>query len=286
MVHLPTIGRSCIVPPLLAACAATDIERKPSVKIAVCVKEVPDATAVRRIDPGTLRLDRSGERTLNPFDAHAVEEALRLKEGPAGADSEVVVICMGPETAIRTLGKALSLGADRAVLITDPSLAGADISLTAKVLAAALEREAPDLVLLGQQAADSESYVMAAAVADRLQRPLVTQVAQLSLDGETIRAKRQTETGYDVIEAPLPAVVSVADSINDPRYPSLKAIMGAKKKPQETLSAADLGISDGPRTEVLALSSPPAKAGGVRIEDEGGSSAAQIVEFLVERKVI
>jgi electron transfer flavoprotein beta subunit len=256
------------------------------VKIAVCVKEVPDATAARRIDPATRRLDRSGERTLNPFDAHAVEEALRLKEGPAGADSEVVVLCMGPETAMRTLGKALSLGADRAVLISDDALAGADIWLTAKVLAAALEREHYDLVLLGQQAADSESYVMAASVADRLRRPLVTQVAQLTLDGLVIRAKRQTESGYDVIEAPLPAVVSVADSINDPRYPSLKSIMGAKKKPQETLTAADLDISDAPRTEVLALSSPSAKEGGRRLEDEGGSSAEAIVEFLVERKIL
>jgi electron transfer flavoprotein beta subunit len=256
------------------------------VKIAVCVKEVPDATAARRIDPATLRLDRSGERTLNPFDAHAVEEALRLKEGPAGAESEIVVICMGPETALRTLGKALALGADRAILISDPALAGADIWLTAKVLAAALAREPYDLVLLGQQAADSESYVMAAAIADRLRRPLVTQVAKLTLEGQTIRAKRQTESGYDVIEAPLPAVVSVADSINDPRYPSLKAIMGAKRKPQETLAAADLGISASARTEVLELSSPPAKAGGRRIEDEGGSGAEAIVEFLVERKIL
>jgi electron transfer flavoprotein beta subunit len=257
------------------------------VKIAVCVKEVPDATAARRIDPATRRLDRSGERTLNPFDAHAVEEALRLKEGPAGSESEVVVVCMGPQTALRTLGKALSLGADRAVLISDDALVGADISLTAKVLAAALAREAPDLVLFGQQAADSESYAMAAVVADRLQRPLVTQVARLSLEGSMIRAKRQTESGYDVIEAPLPAVVSVADSINEPRYPSLKAIMGAKRKPQETLGASDLEISDASsRTEVLELSAPPAKAGGTRVEDEGGSSAEQIVEFLVERKVI
>jgi electron transfer flavoprotein beta subunit len=193
---------------------------------------------------------------------------------------------MGPETAMRTLGKALSLGADRAVLISDDALAGADIWLTAKVLAGALEREHYDLVLLGQQAADSESYVMAASVADRLRRPLVTQVAQLTLEGMVIRAKRQTESGYDVIEAPLPAVVSVADSINDPRYPSLKSIMGAKKKPQETLTAADLDIADGPRTEVLALSSPPAKEGGRRLEDEGGSSAEAIVEFLVERKIL
>jgi electron transfer flavoprotein beta subunit len=256
------------------------------VKIAVCVKEVPDATAARRVDPATRRLDRSGERTLNPFDAHAVEDALRLKEGPAGADTEVVVLCMGPETAMRTLGKALSLGADRAVLISDDAFAGADIWLTARVLAAALEREHYDLVLLGQQAADSESYVMAASVADRLRRPLVTQVAQLTLEGAVIRAKRQTEAGYDVIEAPLPAVVSVADSINDPRYPSLKSIMGAKKKPQETVTAADLEISDAPRTEVLALSSPPAKEGGRRLEDEGGSSAEAIVEFLVERKIL
>ena len=238
-------------------------------KIAVCVKEVPDASAVRRIDAGSLRLDRSGERTLNPFDAHAVEEALRLREGAAGAECEVVVVCMGPQTALRTLGKALSLGADRAVLVSDPALVGADIWLTAKV-----------------QAADSESYVMAAAVADRLQRPLVTQVAQLTFEGGVIRAKRQTESGYDVIEAPLPAVVSVADSINDPRYPSLKAIMGAKKKPQATLSAADLGISETSRTEVLGLSAPPAKAGGVTVEDDGGSSVEQIVAFLVERKVI
>jgi electron transfer flavoprotein beta subunit len=256
------------------------------VKIAVCVKEVPDATAARRIEGSTRRLDRSGERTLNPFDAHAVEEALRLKEGPAGADSEVVVLSMGPEGALRTLGKALSLGADRAVLVTDPSLAGADIWLTAKTLAAALERESPDLVLLGQQAADSDSYVMAAAIADRLRRPLVTQVANLQLEGGTVRAKRQTEEGYDVIEAPLPAVVSVADSINEPRYPSLKAITAAKRKPQETLSAADLGISGAPRTEVLELSTPPKKEGGTRIEDEGGSSAEQIVAFLVERKVL
>jgi electron transfer flavoprotein beta subunit len=256
------------------------------VKIAVCVKEVPDATAARRLDPATKRLDRSGEQTLNPFDSHAIEEALRLKEGPAGADSEVSVVCMGRDGAMRSLHKALSLGADKAVLVTDPSLAGADINLTAKVLAAALQREQYDLVLLGQQAADSESYVMAAAVADHLKRPLVTQAAEVTLQDGSVRVKRQTEAGYDIIEAPLPAVLSVSDAINEPRYPSLKAIMGAKRKPQETVSAADLGVSGEPRTEVLELSSPPAKAGGTKIEDEGGASAEQIVAFLVERKVI
>jgi electron transfer flavoprotein beta subunit len=256
------------------------------VKIAVCVKEVLDATAGKRIDPQTKRLDRSGEQTLNPYDAHAIEEALRLKEGPAGADSEITVVCMGRESATRSLHKALSLGADRAVLISDPAFEGADINVTARVLAAALQRGEYDLVLLGQQAADSDSYVMAAAVADHLQRPLVTQVAQLTLDKAGIRAKRQSETGYDVIEAPLPAVLSVSDAINEPRYPSLKAIMGAKKKPQERLTAADLGLAAEVRTEVLELSPPPAKEGGRRIEDEGGNSAEAIVEFLVERKVL
>jgi electron transfer flavoprotein beta subunit len=256
------------------------------VKIAVCVKEIPDATAARRIDAGTRRLDRSGEGTLNRYDAHAVEEALRLKEGAAGPDTEVTAVCMGPEGAMRTLHRALSLGADRAVLVTDPELAGADLNVTARALAGALARDAYDLVLLGQQAGDSECYVMAAAVADHLRRPLVTQVAELTLDGTTIRAKRQSELGYDIIEAPLPAVVSVADSINEPRYPSLKAIMGAKRKPQETLSATDVEAGGPPRTEVLGLSPPPAKAGGRRLEDEDGSSATQIVEFLVERKVL
>ena len=255
-------------------------------KIAVCVKEVPDATAARRIDPTTRRLDRSGEQTLNPYDAHAIEEALRLREGAAGADTEITAICMGRETATRSLHKALSLGADRAVLVTDPALAGADINLTSRVLSAALAREQYDLVLLGQQAGDAECYVMAAAIADRLQRALVTQVAQLALEGSTLRAKRQTETGYDVIEAPLPAVLSVADSINEPRYPSLKAIMGARRKPQETLSAAELGIEGEPRVEVLGLSAPALKEGGRRIEDDGGSSAEQIVAFLLERKVL
>ena len=140
-------------------------------KIAVCVKEVPDATAPKRIDPGTKRLDRSGEKTINPYDSHALEEAVRLKEGAAGADSLITALCMGPEGALRTLHKALSLGADEALLVSDPALEGADIAVTARVLAAAAKHLGADLVLLGQQAADSDSYVMAAAVAEHLQLP-------------------------------------------------------------------------------------------------------------------
>jgi electron transfer flavoprotein beta subunit len=255
-------------------------------KIAVCVKEVPDATAPKRIDPGTKRLDRSGEKTMNPYDAHALEEAVRLKEGAAGPDSLITAVCMGPEGALRTLHKALSLGADEALLVTDPALEGADIAATARVLAAAAKHLGADLVLLGQQAADSDSYVMAAAVAEHLQRPLITQVAGLELTDGGVRARRQSETGYDVVEAPLPAVISVSDAINEPRYASLKAIMGARKKPQNQLALADLGVEGGSATEVLDLTPPPAKEGGRRIEDDNGSSAEEILAFLLERKAI
>jgi electron transfer flavoprotein beta subunit len=258
-------------------------------KIAVCVKEVPDATAHKRIDPGTKRLDRSGEGALNAFDANAVEEALRLKA--ATGEGEVVVVSMGPERVLNSLRKALAMGADRAVLVSDEAAAGSDLVATSAVLAKALEREQPDLVLFGQQSSDSDGAVLWAAVAERLRRPVISQVAELTLEGTSLTGKRQTEFGYDVIRAPLPAVVAVADSINEPRYPSLKGIMGAKSKPQETLSLADLGVEasaagqEGSRTEVLALSDPPPRGDTRKIEDDG-SAADQIVAFLAEKRLI
>jgi electron transfer flavoprotein beta subunit len=261
------------------------------VNIAVCVKEVPSATSQRRLDPGTKRLDRSGDSEPNPFDVHALEEAIQIRE--RGADvGEIVAVCMGPESAQRVLTKALALGADRAVLVTDAALAGSDIAGTAYVLAAAVGKQDADLVLLGQQAADADCYVMAAAVADHLRRPLVTQVAELRLDGGAVKAKRQAEHGYDLIDAPLPAVISVSDAINTPRLPSIKAIMGAKRKPLETVSAADLGLDtgrvggDGARSVVRTISPPPPKAEGLKIEDSGGDSAEKVVAFLSEKGLI
>ena len=256
-------------------------------KIAVCAKVVPEQA--RRIDPDTKRLDRSGEPTLNPFDANAVEEALRLK-GDA-ADSEVVIVSLGPERSLDALRKALAMGADRVVLVADEAAAGSDLVASSYALARALEREQPELVLFGQQANDSDGAVMWAAVADRLRRPLISQVAELTTSAEKVRGKRQTEFGYDVIEAPLPAVVAVSDAINEPRYPSLKGIMGAKKKPQETVSLADLGIEadrageTGSRTEVYAIGEPPPRGETQKLEDDG-SSPEKIVEFLLERKAI
>jgi electron transfer flavoprotein beta subunit len=255
-------------------------------KIAVCVKHVPEGSS--RIDPGSKRLDRSGEGALNHFDANAVEEALRLK---GDSDAEVVVVSLGPERAADSLRKALAMGADRAILVTDEGAAGSDLVATSRLLASALGRESPDLVLFGQQASDADGAVLWAAVAERLQRPVVSQAAELTVDGGSLRVKRQTEFGYDVIEAPLPAVVAVSDAINEPRYPSLKGIMGAKKKPFETLSLADVGVDAGDageagsKTEVLALTEPPSRGDARKIE--GDADAAQaIVDFLAEKRLV
>ena len=258
-------------------------------KIAVCAKYVPEATAARRIDPSTKRLDRSGDGVLNPFDANAVEEGLKLRDATGGG--EVVIVSLGPEKALEAMRRALAMGADRVVLVSDEAASGSDLVATARVLAAALEREEADLVLFGQQANDGDGAVLWAAVADRLQRPLISQVAELSHEDGKVRGKRQTEFGYDVIEAPLPAVVAVSDAINVPRYPALKGIMGAKKKPQETLSLADLGVpaeeagEAGSRTTVQALNDPPARGDTIKLEDDG-SAAEKIVEFLQEKRAL
>ena len=257
-------------------------------KIAVCVKQVPDANAVRRIDPGTSRLDRSGEGALNATDINAVEEALRIKEAHGG---EVVVVSLGPAKAVDSLRKALAMGADRAVLVSDDAAAGSDLVATSYVLAKALEREAADLVLFGQQSSDSDGAVLWAAVADRLRRPLVSQVADLTVEDAAVSGKRQTEFGYDIIAAPLPAVVAVSDAINEPRYPSLKGIMGAKSKPMETISLADVGVEvdragePGSRTRVVSLAPPPPKTDQVKLDDDG-SAAEQLVAWLAERKLL
>ena len=255
-------------------------------KIAVCVKHVPEGHS--RLDPASKRLDRSGEGALNHFDANAVEEALRLK---GDSDTEVVVVSLGPAKAADSLRKALAMGADRAVLVSDDAAAGSDLVATSKVLAKALERENADLVLFGQQASDADGAVLWAAVAERLHRPVVSQVAELKLQDGSLRLKRQTEFGYDVIEAPLPAVIAVSDAINEPRYPSLKGIMGAKKKPFDTLSLGDIGVDAGDageagsKTEVLALGEPPSRGDARKIEDDG-SAAEQIVEFLAEKRLV
>jgi electron transfer flavoprotein beta subunit len=262
-------------------------------KICVLVKEVPDAAVEKRIDPSTGRMDRSGEKNLNPYDTHAIEAAMQIREGGEAEVDEIVAVTMGPSSATRALQKAVSLGADRSVHLSDDALAGSDVAATGYALSKALESEAPDLVLLGQQSDDGECYTIGAVVADHLEMPSLTQVIKMDLSAGSLTCERQAEYGYDTIEISLPAVISVGDAINEPRYPSLKAIMGAKKKPLQTVAAGDVGIDtslvgvDGSRVQCGDFHDPPAKSAGQIIEDEDtDETVAKIVAWLDERKLI
>ncbi|HEX2397130.1 MAG TPA: electron transfer flavoprotein subunit beta/FixA family protein [Solirubrobacteraceae bacterium] len=262
-------------------------------KICVLVKEVPDAAVEKRIDPSTGRMDRSGEKNLNPFDTHAIEAAMQIKEGGKADVDEVVAMTMGPPSAVRALHKAVSLGADRSLHLTDDALAGSDVAATGYALAKALSREEPDLVLLGQQSDDGECYTIGAVVADHLRMPSLTQVIQIDLEDGQLRCERQAEYGYDTVSVELPAVISVGDAINEPRYPSLKAIMGAKKKPLETLGVGDADIEpsrvgeDGSQVACGSFHDPPAKEPGQIIEDEDTNETVEkLVAWLEERKLI
>ncbi|MBV9817979.1 MAG: electron transfer flavoprotein subunit beta/FixA family protein [Solirubrobacterales bacterium] len=262
-------------------------------KICVLVKEVPDAAVQKRIDPSTGRMDRSGERNLNPYDTHAIEAAMQIREGGEVEVSEIVAVTMGPDTATRALQKAVSLGADRSLHLCDDALAGSDVAATGYALARAVASESPDLVLLGQQSDDGECYTIGAVVADHLQMPSLTQVIKMDVASDTLTCERQAEYGYDTVEVTLPAVISVGDAINEPRYPSLKAIMGAKKKPLQTVAAGDVGIdtalvgADGSRVQCGDFHDPPAKEAGQIIEDEDTAETVErIVAWLDERKLI
>jgi len=255
-------------------------------KIVSCVKCVPDGRA--RLDPRSTRLDRSGGGEINPFDQYAVEEALRIKDD---ADAEVVVVSMGPEAAAEALRSALALGADRAVLVSDPAAVGSDMLATSKVLAKALEREGSDLILFGQQTSDGGGAVLWGAVAEWLRLPAISQVTKLEIRDATVRATRQTEVGDDVIEAPLPAIVAVTDAINELRYASLKGVMAAKRKPLDVLTLSDLGVEApavgdaGSKTEVRRIADPPPRANAITVEAHDGAAQA-IVDFLVQRQLV
>jgi electron transfer flavoprotein beta subunit len=262
-------------------------------KICCLVKEVPDPSVQKRIDPASKRLDRSGEKNLNPFDTHGIEAAMQIREGGKADVEEIVAVTMGPESAVRALHKAVALGADRSVHLTDSALEDSDVCVTGYALAKVLDSEQPDLVLLGQQSDDGECYTIGAVVADHLEMPSLTQVISIEVGDGKLVCERQAEYGYDTVEVDLPAVISVGDAINEPRYPSLKAIMGAKKKPLEAKATADVGIEGdrvgaaGKRTEVLEINPPPQKEAGEIIEDEDTAETVdKIVAWLEERKLV
>jgi electron transfer flavoprotein beta subunit len=260
-------------------------------KILVLVKEVPDA-AVDKTIGSDGRIDRSGEKTLNPSDTNALEAAVQLKE--AGADvSEIVAVTVGPDSAARTLQGAVSRGADRSIHLSDAGLAGSDVVATGYALAELIKRESPELVLLGQQSEDGGSYAVGAVVGAFLEQPALSQVSKLDLAGDTLTVERQAEYGYDTLTVTLPAVISVSDSANEPRYPSLKAIMGAKKKPVEKLDLAGAGIdagkvgSAGSAVECKDFQAPASKPAGTIITDEDtAATVEQIIAWLDSRKLV
>jgi electron transfer flavoprotein beta subunit len=259
--------------------------------IVVCVKHTPVVTAEKHLDAQYL-LDRENlDNALNTYDEPAIEEALRLLEALGGS---VTFLCMGPDEALESLRKALAMAGDRdarAVLVTDDALRGSDIWCTALVLAAAARKLNPDLLIFGMRSDDAATGVLAGAVAQRLDLPLLTNANKVMVEGGNVRIHRRLPDGYMLQESALPLVLGVTDAINTPRYPSLKGIMGAKKKPLEEWDIADLGLSPeevglaGAKTRVLGASTPPPRQRGEIVTDTGDAEE-RIVHILVARKVI
>jgi electron transfer flavoprotein beta subunit len=257
--------------------------------IVVCVKQVPDTETTRKLKSDDKTLDRAAaDGVLNELDEYAIEEGLRIKEAHGG---EVTVLTMGPGKATDTIRKALSMGADNAVHLTDDALAGSDALQTSYAIQQVLGRTGFDLVILGSESTDARTGLLAAMLAERLGVPQLSLANKVEIDGTAIKVQRQTDYGHDKVEASLPAVVSVVEKINEPRYPSFKGIMAAKKKPVETLGIADAGI-DAARvglanaaTEVVDFAEAPPRAQGQIVKDEGEGGVAA-AEFLASKKFI
>jgi electron transfer flavoprotein beta subunit len=258
-------------------------------KIVVLVKQVPDSGAERNLRADDHAVDRaSANNVINEMDEYAIEEALKIKEAHGG---EVTILTMGPERAAESIRKALSMGPDGAVHVLDDALAGSDTLATSTVLAAALRALEPDLVIAGAEATDARGQVMPHMLAERLGIAALTGARKVTVDGSTLTIERQTEEGYEVVTASTPAIVSVWDTINEPRYPSFKGIMEAKKKPVRTMALSDLGLepSDvgwaGAATTVVEHAKRPARQGGTHVTDEG-DGGSKLVEFLVSEKFV
>ena len=267
-------------------------------KIAVCVKQVPDSWAEKKMSADG-RLDRAGvDAVLNDLDEYAVEAALSLVEassptGEAGEGSghSITVISMGPDRASEALRKALSMGVDDAILICDEALAGSDALATSKVLAEAIRKGGYDLVICGTESTDARMSVVPAMLAERLNFAQLTFAGKLEVTGSTVKISRQTDFGVEEMSAECPAVVSVVEKINEPRYPSFKGIMASKKKPLITQTLGDIGLSATEVGSQAAWSSVkdslprPPRSAGVKVVDEG-NGGEQLVAFLAERKLI
>jgi electron transfer flavoprotein beta subunit len=251
-------------------------------KIVVTVKQVPDPNSNLTLEADNS-ISREKEVVLDPGDECGVEEALQLKEAHGG---EVVLVSMGPERAKDAIRKGLSMGADRGVLITDASLAGADALLTARVLAAAIKVEEPDLVICATESYDGSTGTVPPMLAELLGFPQLTFAKKVEASGSTVKVHRQTADGYQVVEASTPALITVTAAIAEPRYASLKGIMAARSKEIKQLAAGDLGIEKGePRETIESVADAESRKAGEVIEDDG-SAVDKIVQVLAEAKVL
>ncbi len=257
--------------------------------IVVCVKQVPDTGMERKLRPEDSTLDRAAtDGLINELDEYAIEEALQIAEAQGG---EVTILSMGPQKAAESIRKALSMGCDKAVHVLDDGLAGSDALQTSQVIAQVLTRIGFDLVILGSESTDARMGVLAAMLSERLGVPQMSLASKVEIDGTSIRIQRQADYGYDKVEGTLPAVVSVVEKINEPRYPSFKGIMAAKKKPVETLGLADLGIDAGQvglaaaATEVVSFAQRPPRAAGTVVKDDG-DGGVKAAEYLAAQKFI
>jgi electron transfer flavoprotein beta subunit len=257
--------------------------------VAVCLKQIPDPANPGKLDPETKTLVREGKLIMDDSDSYGVEMALQLVT--AAGSGEVTLVSMAPNDEVSGMRNGLAMGAHRGVLVSDPALKGSDALSTAKVLAAAIKRNEVDLVLCATESTDGYTGTMPVQLAELLGLPSVTFAKHVEIAGETVKVQRQTESGYDEVESPLPAVVTVTAGVVEPRYPSFKGIMAAKNKPVETLTVADLGLDagqvgqGGSGQEITSVQEAEARQAGEIIEDEG-EAFEQIVAFLEKLKVI
>lgn len=251
-------------------------------KIIVCVKQIPDPASPSSLDADTHRLVRPAEQVLDDTDRYGIEAGLQLAEATGG---EVTLVSMGPTGTMQGVRQALAMGADKAVLVDDPALAGSDALTTAKVLAAAARREGFDVVIAGVESTDGYSGVVPQIMAELLDVPALTFARSVEMTNGMLRIERQTGSGYDVVECAPPAALAVTAGAVEPRYPTFKGIMAAKNKPVDALTAADLGVAGGAGQEVSGVSPAPERQAGETITDDG-EAHLKILEFLEKAKVI
>ncbi|MFJ6415845.1 electron transfer flavoprotein subunit beta/FixA family protein [Paeniglutamicibacter sp. NPDC091659] len=253
-------------------------------KIVVLIKQVPDTAEERRLEPDTGRLDRdANEPVIDEITERALELALTVKD--QDKSTEVVVLTMGPSEAAKAIRKALSMGADSGIHVLDDSLAGADLTVTAAALAAALRGTDADLVIAGNESTDGRAGIIPAMVAEHLGLPLLGSLLSADVTHGVVSGERQTEAGTQRVRAAFPAMLTVTERFDEARFPNFKGIMGAKRKPVATLSASELGVGSPPRSRVLDLAERPARAAGRKIVDEG-AAAEELVDFLTAQRLI